>query len=61
MENHYCMTVGELRQELSGYSNNTPLSFGAGDLVFYRAKNRGAVDQPAVNIEFNQVYVVTSE
>lgn len=34
--------------------------FGAGDLSFYRPKERGPVNGPRlVNIEFNEVYTVT--
>lgn len=33
--------------------------FGAGDLSFYRPKDRGPVNGPRlVNIEFNEVYIV---
>lgn len=55
------LTVGELRRELSLYKHDTPLFFGAGDLSFHRAKNRGAVGADLVQIEFNELYSVRAE
>lgn len=55
-ENRKTITVGELRQALSLYSDDTELSFGG--LEFYRLKSRG---DKLAQIEFNQpVYLDSS-
>ncbi|MET3134986.1 hypothetical protein AAKU55_005289 [Oxalobacteraceae bacterium GrIS 1.11] len=62
------ITLGELKQQLAwlwDLADETEVSFGAGDLNFYRAKTR--LYQPddktpaIVNIEFNQLYEVTMD
>ena len=58
------ITVGELRRLLLPHLNALPddaeVYFGAGDLSFYRVKDRGPIGCPALlQIEFNQVYTVT--
>jgi hypothetical protein len=55
------ITVGRLRQELAGYPDDAPLMFGAGDLEYYRVKNRGPRDPQdgyLVQIEFGTIYTV---
>jgi hypothetical protein len=58
------ITVGELRSKLGGLlsmPDDTEVFFGAGDLTVYRVKQRGPVNGPALmQVEFNEVYVVTS-
>lgn len=48
-ESKKSITVGELRQALALYSDDTELFFGG--LVFYRVKSRG---EKLAQIEFNQ-------
>jgi hypothetical protein len=45
------ITVGELRNHLKLYSDDYELSFGSGNLQFYRVKQRGP---NIVQIEFAQ-------
>ncbi|AXK61512.1 hypothetical protein DCN14_01750 [Burkholderia sp. IDO3] len=60
------MTVREFKDRIVDQIKNLPddseIFFGAGDLSFYRVKNRGYIgdsDMPRlVQIEFNQVYEV---
>jgi hypothetical protein len=61
MDNLKTMTVGELRQWLEGYPDDAPLYFGAGDLGFYRVKNRGPKDGFLAQVEFNELYHVDAE
>ncbi|MCW3644087.1 hypothetical protein K6Y74_12680 [Burkholderia cenocepacia] len=66
MTKPYTMTVREFKDRIVDQIKNLPddseIFFGAGDLSFYRVKNRGYIgdsDMPRlVQIEFNQVYVV---
>ncbi len=55
-------TLDELRRELEwllSLPDDTEVTFGAGDLQFYRLKNRGPVEGPAVvNFEFATLYRV---
>lgn len=50
------ITVGELREQLSGYSEDTEITFGctldAVPLIFYRVKTRG---EKLVQIELNEL------
>lgn len=59
------VTLGELRHELQGLldlPDDTEVTFGHGDLRFYRLKNRGPVAGPAViNFEFSTLYQVTDQ
>lgn len=55
------ITVGELRQWLADYSDDTPIFFGIGDLSFYRIKNRGPVGKDMLQVEFNELYQVKPE
>jgi hypothetical protein len=50
------ITVGQLREELQDYSDDTPLFFGSGDLVYYRIKNRGAIGSDLAQVEFGTLY-----
>ncbi len=54
------ITVGELRRDLSLYSDDTPLFFGTGNLSYYRPKNRGG-DTPLLQIEFSELYEITHD
>lgn len=58
-------SLGDLRHELEqllALPDDTLVTFGAGDLVFNRIKNRGPVDGPAVmNFEFSTLYRVTDQ
>ena len=59
------ITIAELRlrllDELAGLPDDTLVFFGQGDLSFYRLKNRGPVEGPALyQIEFDQAYAVTA-
>ena len=51
------ITVGELREQLSGYSDDTEITFGctldAVPLIFYRVKTRG---EKLVQIELNELH-----
>jgi len=47
----HLITVGQLRDHLSGYSDDTKIFFGCEALQFYRVKARG---DKLVQIEFNQ-------
>ncbi|KVX53349.1 hypothetical protein [Burkholderia cepacia] len=66
MTKPYTMTVRDFKDRIVDQIKNLPddseIFFGAGDLSFYRVKNRGYIgdsDMPRlVQIEFNQVYVV---
>ena len=52
---------GQLRQ-LDGLPGNTLITFGHGDLEFYRIKNRGPVTGTQVfNVEFSTLYRVTGQ
>lgn len=53
------ITVGELRDELRLYADDTPLFFGTGNLSFYRVKNRDGDPDDLVQIEFNELYEIT--
>lgn len=46
--------------ELMSLPDDTELFFGSGDLSFYRLKNRDS-DGSLVQIEFNEIYQITSE
>lgn len=61
MKEPQTITVGELRQWLADYSNDTPIFFGVGDLSFSRIKNRGPVGQDLLQMEFNELYQVQPE
>jgi hypothetical protein len=45
------ITVGDLVKQLKGYPDDFEISFGSGNLEFYRLKQRGP---KIVQIEFNQ-------
>lgn len=47
----YTMTVGDLRRHLAVFPDDWELTFGSGNLEFYRTKARG---EKLVQIEFNQ-------
>ncbi len=47
----YSITVGELRRALEPFPDDWELTFGSGNLEFYRTKARG---EKLVQIEFNQ-------
>lgn len=55
--------LGEIRrdlEELLKESDDTRLTFGAGDLSFQRFKNRGPIEGPKViQMQFNELYSVT--
>ena len=53
----YCITVGELLDDLKNYDRSDRLYFGNGDLSFYRVKLRSDM----ATIEFNQLYQITSD
>lgn len=61
------ITVGELRHDLTAllsYPDDTEVSFGAGDLSYYRLKNRLYRSETSgiprsVQVEFNEIYEVT--
>lgn len=55
-ENKKSITVGELRQALALYSDDTELFFGG--LEFYRVKSRG---DKLAQIEFNQLVCLDSD
>lgn len=52
-------TVGELRARLQGLPDDTPLYIecpACGEkLQFYRTKNHGTIDAPAIQIEMNEI------
>lgn len=56
------ITLGEIRGELQGLlalPDDTMVTFGNGDLTWYRIKNRGATVGPqTMQIAFNEVYSV---
>ncbi len=58
----YTMTVAEFKERILPHINALPdtdeISFGQGDLSFYRPKFRG---DHLLNIEFEQVYLVTMD
>lgn len=64
-EQRYTYTLGELRDALQGLlalPDDTVVTFGAADLQFYRLKNRGPIEGPAViNFEFSTLYRVTHQ
>ena len=49
------MTIGDLKRHLSVFNDDYELTFGTGDLTFYRTKLRG---DRLVQIEFNEIYEV---
>src|ERR1700753_309884 len=55
-EEEHRITVGELREQLNGYSDDTEITFGcaldAVPLIFYRVKTRG---EKLVQIELNEL------
>lgn len=57
------ITVGELRlalQDLLSRPDDARVYFGAGDLTFYRIKDRGPVGGPdLVQFAFGEIYTVT--
>lgn len=62
------ITIGELRttlEHLQALPDSTEVSFGQGDLRFYRLKPRHWVDGEKfprlMQIEFNEIYEVTSD
>jgi hypothetical protein len=58
------ITLGAIRAELLdllSMPDDTQVFFGAGDLTWYRTKNRGPiVGTQLMQIEFNEVYTVTN-
>jgi hypothetical protein len=59
------MTVGELRRQLSGYPDDTPITFGCLSLKMYRLKWRGDIlqiefDQTVYDDEQGNVYVTNT-
>lgn len=46
------ITVGELKERLTAFSDDCLISFGHDDLAFYRLKMRG---ENLVQVEFDQV------
>lgn len=67
MKHPHTITLGQLRSELEQYKDtpdDTEIFFGSGDISFYRFKNRQYKpdsDTPTlINLEFNEVYVVTA-
>jgi hypothetical protein len=54
-EKNHRVTVGELKEKLQGYSDDTEITFGATiaavPLIFYRVKRRG---DDLVQIELNE-------
>lgn len=62
MKNPYTMTVAEFKERIWSQIKDLPdsdeISFGQGDLSFYRPKWRG---DHLLNLEFDQVYSVTSD
>lgn len=57
-EKPHTMTVGELRNWLADYADDTELYFGMGELSFGRVKSRRHERPQLVQIEFNEIYVV---
>lgn len=61
----HSITLDHLRSELrqlDGLPGDTLVTFGHGDLVFYRIKNRGPVTGTQVfNVEFSTLYRVTGQ
>ncbi|MGE8449876.1 MAG: hypothetical protein ACN6OP_04465 [Pseudomonadales bacterium] len=61
------ITVGELRHDLTAllnYPDDTEVSFGAGDLSYYRLKSRLYRSETSnvprlVQVEFSELYEVT--
>ena len=59
------ITVGQLRSDLTELlklPDNAEVYFGAGDLSYYRPKDRSSLDpkEPRlIQIEFNELYEVT--
>jgi hypothetical protein len=49
------MTIGDLKRCLSVFDEDFELTFGTGDLTFYRAQSLG---DRLVQIEFNEIYEV---
>lgn len=62
MKKPYTMTVAEFKERIWSQIKDLPdsdeITFGQGDLSFYRTKWRG---DHLLNLEFNQVYSVTSD
>lgn len=50
------ITVGELREQLAKFADDTRLYFGHGDISFRRLKNIGPAHEPLLQIEFNEAY-----
>ncbi|MCI5146484.1 MAG: hypothetical protein D3923_13390 [Candidatus Electrothrix sp. AR3] len=50
-KNEDLMTVGELKERLEGYSDDTKIFFGCNSLTFYRLKLRG---EKFLQMEFTQ-------
>jgi len=50
------ITVGELREQLAEFTDETRLYFGHGDISFQRLKNNGPAHAPLLQIEFNEAY-----
>lgn len=60
------MSGAEFKQRfqhiIDGLGDDDQVSFGNGDLSFYRPKNLGPKEGPAmINIQFNEVYTVTAD
>lgn len=55
------ITVGQLRDALSLYADDTPMFFGSGDLSFSRVKNRDGAPNDLVQIEFGEIYQITQD
>lgn len=55
------ITVGDLRDELRLYADDTPLIFGTGDLSFSRVKDRDGAGAHLAQIEFNEIYEITQD
>jgi len=59
------ITLGEIRHDLKQLlerPDDTEIYFGAGDLSYYRTKDRGPAEPGArglVQVEFNEVYKIT--
>lgn len=53
-------TVGDLRQALSGFSDETPLLLG-GDLTIYRVKRWGDDGETQALVEFNEIEASLSD
>ena len=61
MDDTKLITVGELRTVLSGWDDDDRLFFGDGGtntLTFYRIKNRGAIGEPLLQVEFKESFKI---